>query len=131
MLKPTEGKWEAEHKRSEPTPAMGDPGYWIVQGDVLDGSYGVVVDSLNRDYRISPEEDRANALLCAAAKDLRDGCNALLGLLQIVCGRDDMPYAIKDILETNHRVDEALAAVAKADSSPPAHTSDQTSEVTK
>ena len=46
--------------------------------------------------------------------DLVDGCNAVLGLVQLVCGRDDMPPAIKEALETSHRVEEALAAVEKA-----------------
>lgn len=49
---------------------------------------------------------------------LTDGANALLGLLQLVSARDDMPPAIKDVLQTNHRVQEArdaLALVRKAE----------------
>jgi hypothetical protein len=60
-------------------------------------------------------EALANARLLAAAPDLYDGCNALLGLLQLVCGRSDVPPEIKAILETSHRGREALAAVAQGD----------------
>lgn len=56
----------------------------------------------------------ANARLIAAAPELLDGCNALLGLLQLVSGRDDLTPELREILRTNHRVAEAEAAVAKA-----------------
>jgi hypothetical protein len=57
---------------------------------------------------------KADARLIAAAPDLVDGCNALLGLIQLVCARKDMPLDIKRALESSHRVDEARAALAKA-----------------
>ena len=56
----------------------------------------------------------ANADLFVAAPDLVNGCNALLGLIQLVCGRDDIPAEIKEALESSHRVGEARAAVIKA-----------------
>jgi hypothetical protein len=59
-------------------------------------------------------EHAANAHLIAAAPDLFDGCNALLGLIQLVCARDDMPPEIREALETSHRREEARIAVAKA-----------------
>ena len=46
--------------------------------------------------------------------DLVDGCNALLGLFQLLCARDDAPAWLKDAFETSHRVTEARAALAKA-----------------
>jgi hypothetical protein len=58
---------------------------------------------------------QANARLIAAAPDLLNGCNALLGLLQIVCIRDDVPSDIRRIFEGgNHRIEEARGAIAKA-----------------
>jgi hypothetical protein len=57
----------------------------------------------------------ANAHLISAAPDLYGGCNALIGLIQLVCGRDDMPREIKDALLLSHRMTEALEALAKAE----------------
>jgi hypothetical protein len=37
----------------------------------------------------------------------------LLGLLQLVRGRDDMPPAIDDVLNTNHRAVDAAAYLAQ------------------
>lgn len=56
----------------------------------------------------------ANASLIAAAPELYDGCNALLGLIQLLLGRDDLTAELREVLTTNHRIDEAQAAVAKA-----------------
>lgn len=56
----------------------------------------------------------ADARLIAAAPELLDGCNALLGLLQLVCDRDDLSPSLRDVLTTNHRINEARAALAKA-----------------
>jgi hypothetical protein len=47
-------------------------------------------------------------------QDLVNGCNALLGLLQLVCARDDLPADIARALTTSHRIEEARAALAKA-----------------
>jgi hypothetical protein len=60
-------------------------------------------------------EERANAHLCSAAGELFNGCNALIGLIQLVCSRKDMPPQIKEALETSHRLAEALAAVSLAE----------------
>ncbi len=49
--------------------------------------------------------------------DLLNGCNALLGLIQLVCARDDMPTAIMGVLQNNHRIAEARAAIARAEGS--------------
>lgn len=61
------------------------------------------------------ESHEANAHLIAAAPQLKDGCNALIGLIQIACLRDDMPPAIKKVLLCSHRMDEALEALRKAE----------------
>ena len=36
-------------------------------------------------------------------------------MIQLVCARDDIPLVIRDALLTNHRLDEAQAAVTKAE----------------
>jgi hypothetical protein len=59
------------------------------------------------------ERCQANARLIAAAPDLYEVCNGLLGLLQLIAGRDDCPAAILEVLDTNHRVIDARAALAK------------------
>lgn len=59
-------------------------------------------------------EREANARLIAAAPDLLDGCNALLGLLQLISHRFDVSDQLRDVLLTNYRVNEAKAAIAKA-----------------
>ena len=46
--------------------------------------------------------------------DLVDGCNALLGLFQLLCARDDAPAWLKDAFETSHRVTEARAILSRA-----------------
>ena len=60
------------------------------------------------------EQGEANAHLVAAAPDLLNGCRALLGLLQLISGRDDVSDDLREVLRTNHRVEEAEAAIAKA-----------------
>lgn len=108
----TQGQWEAVRHKSEPPSVADDPGYWTIDGEVLAGKFGAVADTLNRHHCISPDEDRANAKLLAAAPDLLDGCNALLGLLQLIAGRSDAE--LLEIISTNHRVAAAKAAVKKA-----------------
>lgn len=58
--------------------------------------------------------DAANARLIAAAPELFNGCNALLGLLQLLSHRDDISDEVREFLTVGHRIDEAEAAVAKA-----------------
>jgi hypothetical protein len=60
------------------------------------------------------EAGQANARLIAAAPELYDGCNAMLGLVQLLLGRDDLSDDLRLALTTNHRIAEAEAAVAKA-----------------
>jgi hypothetical protein len=90
------------------------PGPWRLDDGYLVPRDGLLVGRLY----CGPEfcdEINANATLVAAAPDLKDGCNALLGLIQLVCARDDMPPAIREALETSHRIAEARAAIAKAE----------------
>ena len=68
--------------------------------------------------------NEANARLLAAAPDLLNGCNALLDLLQIIAGRDDVPSDLAAMINPregasiNHRILEARDAIAKAKSPP-------------
>ena len=58
--------------------------------------------------------NEADAHLIAAAPQLYDGCNALLGLLQLLLNRDDLPAEVREAMQTSHRVGEARAALALA-----------------
>lgn len=81
-----------------------DPEWWIV---TIKG--GLIVANVN-----AHAHQEANARLIAAAPDLRDGCNALDGLLTLLLARDDLPPAVREVIETSHRREEARAAIAKA-----------------
>jgi hypothetical protein len=64
--------WESEWHKAEGESSDG-PGYWTIDAIVMKGSptsYGTVADTLNRDYRISPEQDEAHARLIAAAPEM-------------------------------------------------------------
>lgn len=66
-------------------------------------------------YRdLAPEMTEANARLIAAAPDLDNSCGALLGLIELLLNRRDLTPDLRDVLTTNHRIDEAKAARAKA-----------------
>jgi hypothetical protein len=45
--------------------------------------------------------------------NLYDYVNGLLGLLQLIRGRDDVNAEVKDVLRTNHRVVDATAYLAQ------------------
>jgi hypothetical protein len=60
------------------------------------------------------DEKLANGYLWSAAPELFNGCNALLGLIQLLAANPDTPPALLHILTENHRIAEAEAAVAKA-----------------
>lgn len=104
--------------------AMNTPGPWVDAGieepDVTheraivapSNGYHVALVQPAGDVDQAPDLTAANARLIAAAPELLDGCNALLGLLQLIENRCDAE--LLDIIRTNHRVAEAKAAVAKA-----------------
>jgi hypothetical protein len=57
-----------------------------------------------RDYL----EQREKVLETRVA-ELSDALSGVLGLITLVCARDDMPPAISDVLRTNHRAVDARA----------------------
>ena len=61
----------------------------------------------------SKSTGKANAHFIAAVWDLYDGCNALLGLLQLIRDRDDVSAELAEIIRTSHRVNEAEQAAIK------------------
>jgi hypothetical protein len=90
-------------RRSFPWVAKADAGRWY-----LYNGGGACMARFNLD---TPHE----AKLAAAAPALLDATNALLGLIQLVCSRDDIAPLIKEALQTSHRVTQAREALAKAD----------------
>lgn len=64
MSDPTKGEWNVESCHGSVDV------YHEISTELSLGSYGVVADTLNRDYRIGPEEDEANARILAASKKL-------------------------------------------------------------
>lgn len=105
---------------------IASPGPWKVEESHTTSAHGtrcvayIVSDKTNiadvcDSYNISSDEALANAQLIAAAPDLYNGCNALLGLIQLVCNRDDMPPEIRKVLQENHRTIEARDACMKAE----------------
>ena len=63
----------------------------------------------------SGDHYKEDAHLISAAPDLLDACNGLLGLLQLLSGRSDMPAEIRDAMFTSHRTMAAQEAIAKAE----------------
>ena len=81
----------------------------LVLADVPGKDHDIVADCWDggkQDHDVAVRRAR----LIAAAPDLLNGCNALLGLLQLVCGRDDMPAGVREALTNSHRVVEALVS---------------------
>ena len=135
--KPTPGPWtfrfyansdkevaEARKFGIEPVRMLDNNGACaIMSGDGDDAKRICMVDrqakaKRGEGYKTECSERDANARLIVRAvnchADLVDGCNALLGLFQLLCARDDAPAWLKDAFETSHRVTEARAALAKA-----------------
>lgn len=61
-----------------------------------------------------PDVYEASRRAHASESRLKDGCNALLGLLQLVAARSDCPPEIMEALTISHRIDEARAALSQA-----------------
>lgn len=73
-----------------------------------------VVCEIDPDDTLSPSEQCANARLIAAAPALYDACQAMLGLVQLVLTRDDLPPTLREALQMSHRVEAARNAVEQA-----------------
>jgi hypothetical protein len=50
--------------------------------------------------------------------ELLDALKGMVGLVQLVQGRDDVSPALRDVLRLNHRVSAALGAILKAEARP-------------
>ena len=87
---------------------------WAIMGRSICAGDATIADMRVWDGGSSAEQ-RANARLIAAAPDLLDGCKALLGLLQLVCARDDVPPSLAAEINANHRAISARAAIARAE----------------
>lgn len=73
------------------------------------------------DFEYAPTDDEMverdlgrRALLDARSEALANGCRAVLGLIELIRERDDLTPELREVLQSNHRIAEALAALAKA-----------------
>jgi hypothetical protein len=110
----TPGQWEAEHEQCDPKPFPDDPGFFAINAPILN-RYGPVADTMNRDHCISPDEDRANAMLIAAAPDL------LAALERVLAHERDIVYLFNRLGEGSPanfsmECEKARAAMTKAQS---------------
>jgi hypothetical protein len=111
QVKPTPGPWRWWDRKSRRPEKYDLAKLYGADGSLILTMYGGEgADALGDDSR-----DRANARLIAAAPNLKDGCNALLGLLQLLAARDDVSDDLRKALTSGHRIDEARAAVAKSE----------------
>ena len=103
----TEGPWQSQHD-------LDIDGLRTIVGGIDgpdDGQYHfTVVCELNDE---APEFER-NRRLVIAAPEISDALAGLVGLTQLLLGRDDLPAQVREALQSNHRVVTARAAIAKA-----------------
>ncbi len=57
------------------------------------------------------EEGEPHGVTFEVRDALVTGCNALLGLLQLLSHRKDLPPEVLEVLTNNHRIDEAKEAL--------------------
>lgn len=110
-MKPTPGPWTAD---IEIIPPMRE--FHIYSRDHRTVARYLAYDDYKHEALNTalPIEVKANAYLLAASWDLYDGCNALLGLLQLIRYRDDVSHELAEIIRTSNRVNAVEQAVVKA-----------------
>ena len=112
MSKHTSVPWVIYHNGDGPDEVVGVTTQSAEHLD-SDGDGADICEMQNEGY-FGREQMIANARLIAAAPELYDACNALLGLLQLLEGNPLTHPEIVQVIRTNHRVEEARAAIAKA-----------------
>lgn len=91
------------------------PGPWEPEGPrVYTSGKGATLIATTGHLRDSDQE-KANARLIAAAPDLYEACNGLVGLCALLLA-NDLPANVREALESNHRVIAAKEALAKVES---------------
>ena len=112
----TPGPWEADHCTEHRI--KDDPGHWQIDGPTPMGLNNTmpytVADTSNRNYCISPEEDKANALLIAAAPDLLE----LLKQIQAAWLSIPENVQVPDELNSDYFWLMVKDAIAKAEGAP-------------
>jgi len=84
----------------------------IIEADPLTLSHQRLVDdALAHVMRTDAEIARFKGI----NSELLDACNGLIGLTQLIRGRDDLPPGLADVLNNSHRVIAAHEAVHKAE----------------
>lgn len=127
MTKHTPGPWFVRDFRASEMKRLGWEGEFVDRILITNKDGAGISDCVGKDcviaritldnrpfHELLGEGNLADARLMAAAPDLLDAVNSLLGLLQLVSGRPDIPSEVRDALRSGHRIDEARAAIAKA-----------------
>lgn len=82
--------------------------------ELSEGMSAIIYDDTGTRARTDHLSEEAAAFIVKAVNgfdDLVNGINALLGLIQLVGNRDDIPAEVKAALTNSHRLDEARAAL--------------------
>lgn len=107
----TEGPWQSQH-------------YFDMDGvrriiGAIDGPddgrfHYKVICEVDPDDSLDTKEQIANARMIAAAPELYEACQDMIGLVQLILTRSDLPPTLREALENSHRVEHARNAIAKA-----------------
>ncbi len=121
IIKPT--PWEVDDRRNAPLPNIR---IMCGENEIAQVSSIHMRDDLSPRKWTHEQADEVDAtglanaaLICKAVnchEQLLAGCNALLGLIQLISARDDLPPQLVEALKDNHRVEEATAAIKLAES---------------
>jgi hypothetical protein len=89
--------------------------YFTISGHIYGDVDGVLVDTLNCHHCLTQEDQEQFANELARRYNshvaLVDGCNAVLGLIQLISHRKDLSPELRAVLTNNHRVQEAEATL--------------------
>lgn len=73
----------------------------------------VIMSTRAGEMEIATVSDERQAGLLAAAPDLRDSLADLVGLLDLVAGRLDLPADLPSVIRSNHRYQTAIALLKR------------------
>lgn len=91
---------------------------WVDLASAIEGGTNFENDTLNVNAALRAVTIALQSTAGArnVIEQMVSGCNAVLGLIQLIVGRDDLPAELRLALIGNHRVNEANAALRAASS---------------